>query len=141
VNQEGREETGLREQMRRELGVMFSRRHQPIPLRVAKWAVFLAVARRLYGTRWFRAWAFGLPTMGLGAHFFYRYMTRGWTEPWGGWNDVEAARPHLVSDRGGVPLAVALTAANVHDSKVLEETLDVTPPIRKPSRGRPRKAL
>jgi hypothetical protein len=33
--------------------------------------------------------------MGLGAHFFYRYMTRGWTEPWGGWNDVEAARPRI----------------------------------------------
>ena len=88
MNPEGREEAGLREQIRRELGVMFSRRHQPIPLRVAKWAVFLAVAQRLYGTRWFRAWAFGLPTMGLGAHFFYRYMTRGWTEPWGGWTDV-----------------------------------------------------
>jgi len=95
VNQEDRGETGLRAQIRRELGVMFSRRHQPIPVRVAKWAVFLAVARRLYGTRWFRAWAFGLPTMGLGAHFFYRYMTRGWTEPWGGWNDVEAARPRI----------------------------------------------
>ena len=92
MNQEGRGKTGLREQIRRELGVMFSRPHQPIPLRVAKWAVFLAVAWRLYGTRWFRAWAFGLPTMGLGAHFFYHYMTRGWTEPWGGWNDVEAAR-------------------------------------------------
>jgi hypothetical protein len=37
--------TGLREQIRRELGVMFSRRTQPIPVRVAKWAVFLAVAR------------------------------------------------------------------------------------------------
>ena len=38
-----------------------------------------------------------------------------------------------------MPLAVALTAANVHDSKVLEETVDATPPIRKPRRGRPRK--
>ncbi len=95
MNQEGRGETGLREQISRELGVMFSRRHQPIPLRVAKWAVFLAVARRLYGPRWFRVWAFGLPTMGLGVHLFYRYMTRGWTEPWGGWNDVEAARPRI----------------------------------------------
>ena len=95
MKQEGRGETWLREQIGRELGVMFSRRHQPIPLRVAKWAVFLAVARRLYGTRWFRAWAFGPPTMGLGAHFFYRYMTRGWTEPWGGWNDMETARPRI----------------------------------------------
>jgi hypothetical protein len=58
--------TGLREEIRRELGVMFSRRHQPIPLRVAKWAAFLAVARGLRGTRWFRAWAFGLPAWGLG---------------------------------------------------------------------------
>ena len=80
-------ETGLRGQIRREFGVMFSRRHQPIPLKVAKWAAFLAVTRRLYGTRWFRAWAFGLPTVGLGTHFFYRHMTRCWTEPWGGWND------------------------------------------------------
>jgi hypothetical protein len=91
--QEAHRETGLRGQIRRELGVMFSRRQQPIPLRVAKWAAFLAVARRLYGTRWFRVWAFGLPTAGLGAHFFYRHMTRGWTEPWGGWNDAGAARP------------------------------------------------
>jgi hypothetical protein len=87
----------LRAQIRRELGVMFPRRHQPMPLRVAKWAVVLAVARRLYGTRWFRAWAFGLPTMGLGARFFYRYVTRGWTEPWGGWNEVDAVRPRIPS--------------------------------------------
>jgi hypothetical protein len=90
--QKARRDNGPRELIRRELRVMFSRRTQPIPMRVAKWVVFLAVARRLHGTRWFRAWAFGLPTVGLGTHFFYHYMTRGWTEPWGGWNDVEAAR-------------------------------------------------
>ena len=66
-----------------------------MPLRVAKWAAFLAVARRLHGTRWFGTWAFGLPIVGLGAHFFYRHMTRGWTEPWGGWDDVETARPRI----------------------------------------------
>jgi transposase len=32
-----------------------------------------------------------------------------------------------------------LTAANVHDSKVLEEAVDAISPIRKPHRGRPRK--
>ena len=95
MNREGRRETSLREQVRRELSVMFSRRHQPMPLRVAKWAAFLAVARRLHGTRWFGAWAFGLPIVGLGAHLFYRYMTRGWREPWGGWDDVETARPRI----------------------------------------------
>ncbi len=85
----------MRGQTRRELGVMFSRRHQPMPRRVAKWAVFLAVARALHGTRWFRAWVFWLPAVGLGAHLFYHHMTRGWTEPWGGWNDVQAARPRI----------------------------------------------
>ena len=90
--QEAHRGPSLREQIRRELGVMFSRRVQPIPVRVAKWVVFLAVARGLRGTRWFRAWVFGLPTVGLVAHLFYRHMTRGWTRPWGGWDDVEAGR-------------------------------------------------
>ena len=85
--------TGLREQIHKELGVMFSTRTQPVPVRVAKWAVFLAVARGLRGTRWFRAWTFGLPSAGLVVHLFYRRMTRGWTRPWGGWDDVEASRP------------------------------------------------
>ena len=90
-----RREAGPRDLIRAELDVMFSKRHQPILVRITKWAVFLAVARRLHGTRWFRAWAFGLPAVGLGAHLFYRHMTRGWTETWGGWNDVEAARPRI----------------------------------------------
>ena len=42
-------------------------------------------------------------------------------------------------DRGGVPLAVVLTAANVHDSKVFEELVDAVEPIKRPGRGRPRK--
>ena len=44
-----------------------------------------------------------------------------------------------MADRGGVPLAVVLTAANVHDSKVLEESVDAIEPIKRPGRGRPRK--
>jgi len=32
-----------------------------------------------------------------------------------------------------------LTAANVHDSKVLEEWVDAIKPIERPGRGRPRK--
>ena len=42
-------------------------------------------------------------------------------------------------DRKGIPLAVIHSAANVHDSKVLEEAVDTIEPIRKPSRGRPHK--
>jgi IS5 family transposase len=49
------------------------------------------------------------------------------------------SKHHVVVDRSGVPLAVIHSAANVHDSKVLEEAMDAIEPIRKPSRGRPRK--
>jgi transposase len=57
-------------------------------------------------------------------------------------NPTDRGKPgskrHLVVDRQGIPLAVLLTAANVHDSVVLEEVLDRVPPIRQP-RGRPRR--
>jgi transposase len=46
-----------------------------------------------------------------------------------------------VVDRGGVPLAIRHTAANVHDSNMLEAMLDAVSPIRRPQGrpGRPRK--
>jgi transposase len=43
-----------------------------------------------------------------------------------------------VVDRKGVPLAVMLSAANVHDSMLLEDLIDAIEPIKRP-RGRPRK--
>lgn len=45
------------------------------------------------------------------------------------------------SDRRYVPLAVALSAANVHDSMVFEEMLGAVEPIKRPvgKPGRPRK--
>jgi len=43
-----------------------------------------------------------------------------------------------VVDRRGIPLSVIHSAANVHDSKVLEEAVDAIEPIKGP-RGRPRK--
>ncbi|MDQ4062624.1 MAG: IS5 family transposase [Actinomycetota bacterium] len=62
-----------------------------------------------------------------------------------GKNPTDRGKPgskrHLVSDRKGVPLAVVLSAANVHDSKVLEDVVDAIEPIRRPAGkpGRPRK--
>ena len=57
-------------------------------------------------------------------------------------NPLDRGRPgskrHIVTDANGVPLAVMLTAANVHDSKVVEELVDSVLPIRG-ARGRPRK--
>ena len=49
------------------------------------------------------------------------------------------SKRHLVSDRKGVPLTIAFTAANVHDSRVFEEMVDAVEPIKRPGRGRPRK--
>lgn len=48
---------------------------------------------------------------------------------------------HLVVDRQGVPLAVTISGANVHDSMALEEAVDAIFPLRLPKRrrGRPRK--
>jgi transposase len=43
---------------------------------------------------------------------------------------------HLVVDRAGIPLSVGLSAANIHDSQLLEPLVDSIPPIVGP-RGRP----
>jgi hypothetical protein len=44
----------------------------------------------------------------------------------------------VVSDRAGIPLAAIVSAANVNDHLVLDDTLDALRPIRQPV-GRPRK--
>ncbi|HEV2461933.1 MAG TPA: IS5 family transposase [Ktedonobacterales bacterium] len=48
---------------------------------------------------------------------------------------------HVVVDRNGVPLAVTISGANVHDSQLLEEAVDAILALRLPhrQRGRPRK--
>jgi len=43
---------------------------------------------------------------------------------------------HLLVDRRGIPLAVELSAANTHDSLLLEAMVDAIPPVKGP-RGRP----
>jgi transposase len=46
------------------------------------------------------------------------------------------SKDHLVVDRNGIPLAVRLPAANVHDSNLLEPIVDAIPAVVGP-RGRP----
>jgi IS5 family transposase len=48
---------------------------------------------------------------------------------------------HVVVDRTGLPLAITLSAANVHDSQALVAAVDAIPPLRLPGkrRGRPRR--
>jgi IS5 family transposase len=43
-----------------------------------------------------------------------------------------------VVDAQGIPLAVILTGANVHDSRVFGDLLDIIPPLHTGNRGRPR---
>ena len=41
-------------------------------------------------------------------------------------------------ERKGIPLAVIISAANVHDIKMMDKTIDAITPIKRPA-GRPRK--
>jgi hypothetical protein len=93
MTENGRQKGTLSETLHKELRVVISENRSPLPFRIAKWVVFLSIAWRLYGTRWFWAWVFGLPVARLATHLLYRHMTHGWTRPWGGWKDVEAGRP------------------------------------------------
>ena len=49
--------------------------------------------------------------------------------------------PFMLVDRDGIPLAVGLSAANIHDSVLLEPMVDAVPAIKGPCGrpGRPRK--
>jgi len=77
---------------RRELRVAFSRRAQPVWFRIVKWTCILTGAALYHDTRWFWWCLAGLAAAGTLVHLLYRSKTRTWTRPWGGWNDLEAAR-------------------------------------------------
>jgi IS5 family transposase len=55
-------------------------------------------------------------------------------------NPTDRGKPgskyHLLVDRGGIPLAACLSAANTHDSMLLEAVVDAVRPVNGP-RGRP----
>jgi hypothetical protein len=45
---------------------------------------------------------------------------------------------HPITDARGIPLALRLSAANIHDSRLFDELIDAVPPIRHDI-GRPRR--
>ena len=55
-------------------------------------------------------------------------------------NPVDRGRPgskqHIMTDRNGIPLAIMLSAANVHDSNMFEPLLDAVPTLKN-RHGRP----
>lgn len=78
--------------LRTELSVALSRRAQPAWFRTAKWTVVICLCWLLWGTPclwWILA---GAASAGLSLHLLWRSKTRRWTQPWGGWTDVESAR-------------------------------------------------
>jgi len=80
--------------IRRELRVAFSKKAQPPLFRVIKWVVFIAGTALISRTGFFRYWLIGLPLLSMTVHFVYRWQTRGWTRPWGGWSDLEAGQEY-----------------------------------------------
>jgi hypothetical protein len=80
----------LNQALRREMRVAFSRTAQPPWGRVLKWTIFVGISVMLWRTAYFWWWILGLPGVGLIVHFFWRWKTRGWTQPWRGWDDVKA---------------------------------------------------
>lgn len=58
-------------------------------------------------------------------------------------NPTDRGKPgskyHLLVDAAGVPLAALLSAANTHDSRLLEPLLGAAPAVKRPGRGRPRR--
>jgi hypothetical protein len=66
MTENGGQKGTLSETLHKELWVVISRYRSPLPLRIAKWALFLSITRRLYGTRWFWAW------------IFWAYRSLGW---------------------------------------------------------------
>jgi transposase len=40
---------------------------------------------------------------------------------------------HILTDAGGIPLALTLSPANIHDSQHLERVIDAVPPVQRPA--------
>jgi len=77
--------------LRREVRVALSPKAQPLWFRVLKWVALFAFIARYHAAPWFGPILATCFVAALGLHFFYRWKTCGWSRPWGGWSDVQAA--------------------------------------------------
>jgi hypothetical protein len=50
--------------------------------------VLLGVSAILWRTAYFWVWILGALGLGVTIHLIWRWKTKGWTQPWGGWDDV-----------------------------------------------------
>ena len=76
---------------RREMRVALSRKAQPVWFRVLKWVGIVALAVYFWASPRFWLYVAIAFVLGLVIHLFWRWKTKGWTQPWGGWNDVDTA--------------------------------------------------
>ena len=82
----------LRDAIALELRVALSPTAQPIWVRVLKWTLII-VAFWYFGNAQYFWWCvlvlFGVA---VGLHLLWRSKTKVWTQPWRGWNDVDAVQ-------------------------------------------------
>jgi len=93
MTENGRRRGTLSEAAQKELRVISSRNRSPLPLRGAKWAFSCPSLGGSTARGGSGCGSSVSPLVGLATHLLYRHKTHGWTRPWGGWKDVEAANP------------------------------------------------
>jgi hypothetical protein len=90
----------LPEVIQREMRVACSRRVQSSRVRILKWTILLAATALFYQSRtyWYAILALSFGCFLV--HMLYRFKTKAWSQPWGGWSDVETAYPKPRIARG-----------------------------------------
>jgi hypothetical protein len=78
--------------LKREARVAFSKKAQPVWFRVVKWVVIVVLVVAYWHHPYFWWTVLGVLIVALGLHFVWRWKTKAWTQPWGGWNDLDAGR-------------------------------------------------
>ena len=78
--------------VKREMRVALSKKAQPVWFRIVKWVVIIIVGTLLWRTPYFWWVVLGTLTAAVLLHAFWRWKTKGWTQPWGGWDDLESGR-------------------------------------------------
>ena len=64
---------------------------QSLRFRVVKWALTIAALVWLWPSPYFWWIVGGAFAASISLHLFWRHKTKGWTEPWVGWDDVDTA--------------------------------------------------
>jgi hypothetical protein len=82
----------IRRTLSREVKVAFSKKAQPVWFRVLKWAIILTLTALFWRSPIFW-WCFlAASILAVCLHLLWRSKTKRWTQPWRGWNDIDAGR-------------------------------------------------